>query len=175
MNILNKVIAALLFAVLAHGNMPSAYVEGSASLASVDSDGVYLNKVIEGDTVSQTGLAAGVELFRGHNFTFGAEARMDFGKVDGIDVQHTFWFARAEYLFGCQDIGAYGLLGYGNSSLSIDTWAGDVYGFSYGAGARYIISDRVSFFSEYVRPPSFKIDKSSIDFNKMNFGIRYDF
>lgn len=133
----------------------------------------------------------GYTFFNNGSVALSAEGRVGTS-LAGDDFVETVYYAayvKPEYIFDTFSV--YGLLGYGN--LDYTRTEGSEYveyavtksvdGFTWGLGAQYAISDRVSLFADYVVQPSLDradigenvIAEDSIETDVITAGFNYRF
>ncbi len=162
------------------------YVGGALTAVQtyVNGDSDWFNDTLTTETGGGAQFQAGYTFYRNNAFTASVEGRVqktfwnygtDEFEFDGDTALLTYSvLAKPQYNF--DDIGVYGLAGYGASRITDNGFKERQNGFVWGLGANYALTDEVELFADYVVNPAFEEDGfKDIENDVIAFGVNYRF
>ena len=134
------------------------------------------------DTIGFQG-QIGYDIFGQDNWVFGVEARAGYATVDAFDATYIAAYVKPQYNFD-GGFGIYGLLGYGQTTFTVSDYlpsgvklsaTDDTDDFTYGAGIRYFVNEKLEVFGDYVVLPDYEVGYDKVDSDIVSIGLNYHF
>ena len=123
----------------------------------------------------------GYDIFGQDGWVFGVEARAGYASVDAFDVTYIAAYTKPQYNFE-GGFGIYGLIGYGQSTFTVSDYlpsgvklsvTDDTDDFTWGAGIKYVINDKLEVFGDYVVLPDYEVGYDKVDSDIVSIGVNY--
>jgi len=156
---------------------PNAYVGLSGvwgEFSYLDTD--YNDGVTDDNIGAQ--VQVGYNIFGYNGWTFGVEGRYGYLEVDNfVAVSYLNGYGKVEYTL--DQIGAYGLLGYGNTNVTLTRSyydvSADTSDFTWGAGVKYYFDTKFEITLDYVVLADWEVGVDTIDSDVVSLGFNYNF